>query len=178
MALKKDLLLIPTLQEQILGQQDAICKESIKYAEAHDVVFVGRGYNYPIALEGALKLKELSYIHASGYAAGELKHGPIAVLDPTVPVIDIIVPGAVYDKAISNAQEIKARKAQMIAVGMEGDRELGKLFDTVISVPEIDECLSPLLTVIPLQLISYCISDYLGKDVDQPRNLAKSVTVE
>jgi glucosamine--fructose-6-phosphate aminotransferase (isomerizing) len=125
-----------------------------------------------------LKLKELSYIHASGYAAGELKHGPIAVLDSSMPVVDILVPGVIYDKAISNAQEAKARNAKMIAVAVEGDKEVEKLFETIWRVPQIEECFSPLLTVLPLQLMSYFISDYLGADVDQPRNLAKSVTVE
>ena len=155
-----------------------IREASLAYAEAHDVVFIGRGLNYPTALEGALKLKELSYIHASGYAAGELKHGPIAVLDSSVPVVTIVVPGAVYDKTISNAQEARARHAKMIAVAVEGDKQVEKTFDTVLSIPPVDELFSPLLTVLPLQLLSYSIADYLGKDVDQPRNLAKSVTVE
>lgn len=180
-SLKKSLLLTPTLQEKIIAGTDEIREKSIIYADAHDFVFVGRGYNYPIALEGALKLKELSYIHASGYAAGELKHGPIAVLDPSVPVVNILVPGPVYEKAFSNAQEAKARNAKMIAVAVDSDENVGttgKLFDTVFRIPKIDEFLSPLLTVLPLQLMSYFISDYLGKDVDQPRNLAKSVTIE
>jgi len=143
-----------------------------------DMVFVGRGFNYPTALEGALKLKELSYIHASGYAAGELKHGPIAVLDEKVPVVAVVVPGVVYEKTLSNAQEAKARHAKMIAVAVEGDKEVEKLFDTVLRIPPVEEFFSPLLTVIPLQLLSYFIAEALGKDVDQPRNLAKSVTVE
>ena len=115
-------------------------------------------------------LKELSYIHASGYAAGELKHGPIAVLDSRVPVICICVPGPVYDKTLSNAQEAKARNAQMIAVAVDGDTQVPKTFETVLSIPKIDEFFSPLLTVIPLQLMSYFIADYLGKDVDQPES--------
>jgi glucosamine--fructose-6-phosphate aminotransferase (isomerizing) len=176
--LKAKLLAVPALQEQILAREDVIRLKSLRHAEAHDVVFVGRGMNYPIALEGALKLKELSYIHASGYAAGELKHGPIAVLDRNVPVISVLVPGAVYEKALSNAQEARARNAQMIAVAVDGDLEAEKIFDTILHIPAVDEFLSPLLTVIPLQLLSYFIADYLGKDVDQPRNLAKSVTVE
>lgn len=134
--------------------------------------------NYPTALEGALKLKELSYIHASGYAAGELKHGPIAVLDSDVPVITVVVPGVVYEKTLSNAQEARARNAKMIAVAVESDAQVAKMFDTVLPIPLVDEFFSPLLTVLPLQLMSYFIADYLGKDVDQPRNLAKSVTVE
>jgi len=176
--LKTKLMQIPILQEQVLAREETIKLKSLRHAEAQDVVFIGRGINYPIALEGALKLKELSYIHASGYAAGELKHGPIAVLDSGVPVVTILVPGAVYDKTLSNAQEARARHAQMIAVAVDGDEQAPKIFDTVLSVPPIDEFLSPLVTVLPLQLLSYFIADYLGQDVDQPRNLAKSVTVE
>lgn len=176
--LKSQLNAIPTLLEQILAKENDIRTASLKYADAHDVVFIGRGLNYPTALEGALKLKELSYIHASGYAAGELKHGPIAVLDSKVPVVTIVVPGSVYEKTLSNAQEARARNAQMIAVAVEGDEQVAKHFDTVLSIPPVDEFFSPLLTVVPMQLMSYFIADYLGKDVDQPRNLAKSVTVE
>ncbi|MBC7998126.1 MAG: glutamine--fructose-6-phosphate transaminase (isomerizing) [Leptolyngbya sp.] len=176
--LKTQLNAVPTLLEQILARESDIRTASLKYADAHDVVFIGRGLNFPTALEGALKLKELSYIHASGYAAGELKHGPIAVLDSKVPVVTIIVPGSVYEKTLSNAQEARARNAQMIAVAVEGDELVAKHFDTVLSIPPVDEFFSPLLTVVPLQLMSYFIADYLGKDVDQPRNLAKSVTVE
>lgn len=176
--LKATLNTIPILQERILAKEAEIRKSSLKYAEAHDVVFIGRGLNYPTALEGALKLKELSYIHASGYAAGELKHGPIAVLDANVPVVTVIVPGAVYEKTLSNAQEARARNAQMIAVAVEGDEQVAKMFDTVFTIPAVEELFSPLLTVLPMQLMSYYIADYLGKDVDQPRNLAKSVTVE
>jgi glutamine---fructose-6-phosphate transaminase (isomerizing) len=176
--LKQQLLLVPALQERILSQEKTIRQESIKYAEAHDMLFMGRGINYPVALEGALKLKEISYIHASGYAAGELKHGPIAVLDAKVPVVTIVVPGKVYEKTISNAQEAKARNAQMIAVAVEGDKTAEGIFDTIFTIPQVSELFSPLITVLPLQLMSYFIADYLGKDVDQPRNLAKSVTVE
>ncbi len=176
--LKSALGTMPALMEQILAKEEKIRVDSLKYAEAHDMVFIGRGLNYPTALEGALKLKELSYIHASGYAAGELKHGPIAVLDSAVPVVTIVVPGVVYEKTLSNAQEARARNAKMIAVAVEGDEQVAKMFDTVLSIPAVDELFSPLLTVLPLQLLSYSIADYLGKDVDQPRNLAKSVTVE
>ncbi len=176
--LKSDLNAIPTLLEQILARENEVRLASLKYADAHDVVFIGRGFNYPTALEGALKLKELSYIHASGYAAGELKHGPIAVLDSKVPVVTVLVPGVVYEKTLSNAQEARARNAQMIAVAVEGDEQAARTFDTVLSIPAVDEFFSPLLTVVPMQLMSYFIADYLGKDVDQPRNLAKSVTVE
>jgi glucosamine--fructose-6-phosphate aminotransferase (isomerizing) len=176
--LKIQLNTIPTVIEQILAREEQIKEISVKYAEAHDVVFIGRGLNYPTALEGALKLKELSYIHASGYAAGELKHGPIAVLDQNVPVITVLMPGAVYEKTLSNAQEARARKAKMIAVAVEGDEQAAKIFDSVLTVPAVEELLSPMTAIVPLQLMSYFISDYLGKDVDQPRNLAKSVTVE
>jgi glutamine---fructose-6-phosphate transaminase (isomerizing) len=176
--LKKELMLMPTLQEQALASEDAVKEAANHYKNAQDMVFVGRGFNYPTALEGALKLKELSYIHASGYAAGELKHGPIAVLDEQVPVITVVVPGVVYDKTLSNAQEAKARNAQMIAVAVEGDQNVARIFETVLNIPPVPEFLSPLLTVIPLQLFAYFIAEALGKDVDQPRNLAKSVTVE
>ncbi len=176
--LKLELHSLPALVETVLANETYIKEASIKYADAQDMVFIGRGINYPTALEGALKLKELSYIHASGYAAGELKHGPIAVLDSLVPVVTILMPGSVYDKTLSNAQEARARNAQMIAVACSDDEKAHKYFDTVLEVPPVDELLSPILAVIPLQLFSYFISDYLGKDVDQPRNLAKSVTVE
>ncbi len=176
--LKLELHSLPALVETVLANENIIKESSIKYAKANDMVFIGRGINYPTALEGALKLKELSYIHASGYAAGELKHGPIAVLDSSVPVVTILMPGSVYDKTLSNAQEARARNAQMIAVACSNDEKAPKYFDTILAVPPVDELLSPVLAVIPLQLFSYFISDYLGKDVDQPRNLAKSVTVE
>ena len=147
-----------------------------RFAETQDVIFLGRGINYPIALEGALKLKEISYIHAEGYPAGEMKHGPIALLDMRVPVISIAVPGVVFEKVLSNAQEAKARDAQLIGVApICADTEL---FDELLPVPEVSEWISPLLTVVPMQLLSYHIAAHRGLDVDQPRNLAKSVTVE
>jgi glucosamine--fructose-6-phosphate aminotransferase (isomerizing) len=176
--LKVTLNAIPMLMEQVLSRENQTRKDSLAYAEAHDVVFIGRGVNFPTALEGALKLKELSYIHASGYAAGELKHGPIAVLDNRVPVVTVVVPGSVYEKTLSNAQEARARNAKMIAVAQDGDEQVAKMFNTVFPIPQVEELFSPLLTVVPLQLMSYFIADFLGKDVDQPRNLAKSVTVE
>ena len=175
---KADLLRAPALIERVLSKQEEIRLKSVRYAEAQDVMFMGRGLHYPVALEGALKLKELSYVHASGYAAGELKHGPIAVLDSKVPVVTILVPGSVYEKTLSNAQEAKARRAQMIAVAVEGDEQASRIFETIFWIPAVSEFLSPLVSVVPLQLMSYYIADYLGKDVDQPRNLAKSVTVE
>ena len=147
-----------------------------RFAETQDVIFLGRGINYPIALEGALKLKEISYIHAEGYPAGEMKHGPIALLDTHVPVISIAMPGVVFEKVLSNAQEAKARDAQLIGVApVCADTEL---FDELLPVPEVSEWISPLLTVVPMQLLSYHIAAHRGLDVDQPRNLAKSVTVE
>jgi glucosamine--fructose-6-phosphate aminotransferase (isomerizing) len=147
-----------------------------QFESTQDVIFLGRGINYPIALEGALKLKEISYIHAEGYPAGEMKHGPIALLDARVPVVSIAVPGTVFEKVLSNAQEAKARDARLIGVApVCADSEI---FDLLLPVPELDELLSPLLTVIPMQLLSYHIAAHRGLDVDQPRNLAKSVTVE
>jgi glutamine---fructose-6-phosphate transaminase (isomerizing) len=147
-----------------------------RFESTQDVIFLGRGINFPIALEGALKLKEISYIHAEGYPAGEMKHGPIALLDARVPVVSIAVPGTVFEKVLSNAQEAKARDAELIGVAPEcADTEL---FDVLLPVPAVDELLSPLLTVIPMQLLSYHIAAHRGLDVDQPRNLAKSVTVE
>ena len=147
-----------------------------RFADTQDVIFLGRGINYPIALEGALKLKEISYIHAEGYPAGEMKHGPIALLDARVPVVSIAVPGVVFEKVLSNAQEAKARDAQLIGVAPQGPDTA--LFDELLPVPEMSEWISPLLTVVPMQLLSYHIAAHRGLDVDQPRNLAKSVTVE
>ena len=147
-----------------------------RFAETKDVIFLGRGINYPIALEGALKLKEISYIHAEGYPAGEMKHGPIALLDVHVSVVSIAMPGTVFEKVLSNAQEAKARDARLIGVAPEGPDTA--LFDELLPVPEVSEWISPLLTVVPMQLLSYHIAAHRGLDVDQPRNLAKSVTVE
>lgn len=175
---KSELLKTPALIELVLSRHEDIKAKSIKYAEAPDMMFMGRGVHYPVALEGALKLKELSYIHASGYAAGELKHGPIAVLDSKVPVVTLLIPGSVYEKTLSNAQEAKARRAKMIAVAVEGDQLAKDTFETVFEIPAVSEFFSPIVSVVPLQLMSYYIADYLGQDVDQPRNLAKSVTVE
>ena len=129
-------------------------------------------------MEGALKLKEISYINATGYTAGELKHGPIAMLDESMPVLSILMSGKVYDKILSNSEEAKARNARMIALTDSTDEKLNDLFESIVRVPEIDEMLSPALAIVPLQLLAYYIAEFLGKDVDQPRNLAKSVTVE
>ena len=168
---------LPDQLRALVADHDQRCEAlAHRFADTQDVIFLGRGINYPIALEGALKLKEISYIHAEGYPAGEMKHGPIALLDAQVPVVSIAMPGMVFDKVLSNAQEAKARDAQLIGVAPEGPDTA--LFDVLLPVPEVDELLSPLLTVIPMQLLSYHIAAHRGLDVDQPRNLAKSVTVE
>ncbi|NES06179.1 MAG: glutamine--fructose-6-phosphate transaminase (isomerizing) [Okeania sp. SIO2F4] len=168
---------IPAQMEQMLEAQDSQIEDfAHQFNDTQDFIFVGRGINYPIALEGALKLKEISYIHAEGYPAGEMKHGPIALLDDKVPVVAIAMPGLVYEKVLSNAQEAKARDAQLIGVTPESTE--ADVFDNVLAVPAVDELLSPMLTVIPLQLLAYHIAAHRGLDVDQPRNLAKSVTVE
>ena len=176
-ALVAQLRQLPQQLEALVADHDQRCASlAHRFEGTQDVIFLGRGINYPIALEGALKLKEISYIHAEGYPAGEMKHGPIALLDAKVPVVSIAMPGAVFDKVLSNAQEAKARDAQLIGVAPEcPDAEL---FDVLLPVPAVDELLSQLLTVIPMQLLSYHIAAHRGLDVDQPRNLAKSVTVE
>lgn len=168
---------IPVQMEEMLEVQDSQIEDfAHQFNDTQDFIFIGRGINYPIALEGALKLKEISYIHAEGYPAGEMKHGPIALLDDKVPVVAIAMPGLVYEKVLSNAQEAKARNAQLIGVTPESTE--ADVFDNVLAVPAVDELLSPILTVIPLQLLAYHIAAHRGLDVDQPRNLAKSVTVE
>ncbi len=170
---------LPAQIEMILESQERYIEElAHSFAETHDFIFLGRGINFPIALEGALKLKEISYIHAEGYPAGEMKHGPIALLDAKVPVVAIAMPGNVYEKVLSNAQEAKARDARLIGVTPINDPEAAETFDNLLPVPGVEELLSPILTVIPLQLLAYHIAARRGLDVDQPRNLAKSVTVE
>lgn len=170
---------LPPKIERILETQNSHIEQlAHQFNHTRDFIFLGRGMNFPIALEGALKLKEISYIHAEGYPAGEMKHGPIALLDENVPVVTIAMPGRVYEKALSNAQEAKARDALSIGVVAESDHDADNLFDIVLRVPDVDELFSPLLTVVPLQLLSYHIAARRGLDVDQPRNLAKSVTVE
>ena len=170
---------LPAQLELVLESQERYVEElSHDFSETQDFIFVGRGINYPIALEGALKLKEISYIHAEGYPAGEMKHGPIALLDEKVPVVAIATKGSVYEKVLSNAQEAKARDAQLIGVVPMNDPEAEETFDALLPVPDVDELLSPVLTVVPVQLLSYHIAARRGLDVDQPRNLAKSVTVE
>ena len=170
---------LPGEIETILETQERYIEHLVHdFAETKDFIFIGRGINFPIALEGALKLKEISYIHAEGYPAGEMKHGPIALLDAKVPVVAIAVPGNVYEKVISNAQEAKARDSRLIGVTSVQDGEAAEIFNDLIPVSEVEEILSPILTVIPLQLLAYHIAARRGLDVDQPRNLAKSVTVE
>ena len=170
---------LPAQIEMILESQERYIEElAHSFAETHDFIFLGRGINFPIALEGALKLKEISYIHAEGYPAGEMKHGPIALLDAKVPVVAIAMPGNVYEKVLSNAQEAKARDARLIGVTPMNDQDAAETFDDLLPVPAVEELLSPILTVIPLQLLAYHIAARRGLDVDQPRNLAKSVTVE
>jgi glucosamine--fructose-6-phosphate aminotransferase (isomerizing) len=170
---------LPALIESVLESQERYIEQlAHDFAETQDFIFLGRGINFPIALEGALKLKEISYIHAEGYPAGEMKHGPIALLDAKVPVVTIAMPGTVFEKVLSNAQEARARDAQLIGITPMDEQEATDTFDTLIPVPHVDELLSPIVTVIPLQLLSYHIAARRGLDVDQPRNLAKSVTVE
>jgi glucosamine--fructose-6-phosphate aminotransferase (isomerizing) len=162
----------------LLDQGDRIEGLAHDFNSTQDFIFLGRGINFPIALEGALKLKEISYIHAEGYPAGEMKHGPIALLDDKVTVVAIALPGAVYDKVLSNSQEAKARDARLLGVVAIADKDAESVFDDLLAVPAVDEVLSPILAVIPLQLLAYHIAARRGLDVDQPRNLAKSVTVE
>ncbi|MBQ1874305.1 MAG: glutamine--fructose-6-phosphate transaminase (isomerizing) [Paludibacteraceae bacterium] len=169
---------IPDKIERVLGQNKRIADFAKTFTYAQNFIYLGRGYNYPVAMEGALKLKEISYIHAEGYPAAEMKHGPIALISQEMPVVVVAPRCGTYEKVVSNIQEIKARKGRVIAVVTEGDELVSRIADYIIEVPETEECLSPLLTVIPLQLLAYHIAVVKGCDVDQPRNLAKSVTVE
>lgn len=164
--------------EKILSKADKIEQISKVFTYARNFMYLGRGYNYPVALEGALKLKEISYIHAEGYPAAEMKHGPIALVDEEMPIVVVAPKFKIYDKIVSNIEELKARKGKIIAIVTEGDTNIANIADYVIEIPSTEECLSPLLTVIPLQLLSYYIATAKGRNVDQPRNLAKSVTVE
>lgn len=169
---------MPKKIEEVLKLDDQIREIAEIYKGARNFLYLGRGYNFPVALEGALKLKEISYIHAEGYPAAEMKHGPIALIDEEMPVVFMATNQSAYEKIISNVQEVKARKGKVIAIVHKGDKELSKLADHVIEVPETEEVLSPLLSSIPLQLLAYHIAIFRGCNVDQPRNLAKSVTVE
>lgn len=174
----KNLQEIPSKIQRILKLNDKIKGLSLIFTYAQNFIYLGRGYNYPIALEGALKLKEISYIHAEGYPAAEMKHGPIALIDNEMPIVTIATNSAIYEKVVSNIQEIKARKGRVIAIINEGDETMKALADHYIEIPATDECLDPLLTSIPLQLLAYHIAVNKNRDVDMPRNLAKSVTVE
>jgi glucosamine--fructose-6-phosphate aminotransferase (isomerizing) len=176
--LTNELQSIPQKMQWILDNHESLKACSEKFSDVSHFLYLGRNYNYPNALEGALKLKELSYIHAEGCGAGEMKHGPIALIDDTFPVVCLAPSGRVYEKMLSNIQEIRARKGILITVGTEGDEEIAAQSDHVIYVPQTNEMLGPLLTVLPLQLLAYYITTIKGLDVDQPRNLAKSVTVE
>jgi glucosamine--fructose-6-phosphate aminotransferase (isomerizing) len=169
---------VPEKIREILNQSAHIQQVANKYKDATDFLFLGRGYNFPIALEGALKLKEISYIHAEGYPAAEMKHGPIALVDENLPVLFVATRDLYYDKVVSNVQEIKARKGKVIAIITKGDTILPEMANDVIIIPEAHEAIAPILSVIPLQLLSYYTGLAKGYDVDKPRNLAKSVTVE
>lgn len=174
----KELQNIPAKIEKILESDEDIKQLSKIFTYAQNFIYLGRGYSYPIALEGALKLKEISYIHAEGYPAAEMKHGPIALIDNEMPIVAIGTNNAIYEKVVSNIQEIKARKGRVIAIINEGDEDIKKMADHYIEIPATEECLDPLLSCIPLQLLAYHIAVHKNRDVDMPRNLAKSVTVE
>ena len=169
---------IPAKVERMLESDKQVRYISELFKDSRNFLYLGRGYNFPVALEGALKLKEISYIHAEGYPAAEMKHGPIALIDEEMPVVVIATKHGNYEKVVSNIEEVKARSGKIIAIVTEGDTEVKAIADYVLEVPETEDALSPLLTSIPLQLLSYHIAVMRGCNVDQPRNLAKSVTVE
>ncbi|MBI3809207.1 MAG: SIS domain-containing protein, partial [Nitrospirae bacterium] len=172
------LVTLPAHVRRLLVREAELISIATRYHAKNNFLYLGRGINYPIALEGALKLKEISYIHAEGYAAGEMKHGPIALIDKDMPVVVLAPRDRLYEKTVSNLMEVKARSAPVIAFVTEGDRELGKQADAVFTVPDVHPLLTPVLFTVPLQLLAYHIAVLRGADVDQPRNLAKSVTVE
>ena len=178
LAVARELSRVPEMIEQVLKSNDLVADLARTFTYARNFLYLGRGYSYPVALEGALKLKEISYIHAEGYPAAEMKHGPIALIDSDMPVVAIATHNAMYEKVLSNIQEIKARQGRVIALVTKGDETISKIADRVIELPDCMECLEPLVATIPLQLLAYHIAVCKGKDVDQPRNLAKSVTVE
>ena len=178
LAVARELSRVPEMIEQVLKSNDLVADLARTFTYARNFLYLGRGYSYPVALEGALKLKEISYIHAEGYPAAEMKHGPIALIDSDMPVVAIATHNAMYEKVLSNIQEIKARQGRVIALVTKGDETIAKIADRVIELPDCMECLEPLVATIPLQLLAYHIAVCKGKDVDQPRNLAKSVTVE
>jgi glucosamine--fructose-6-phosphate aminotransferase (isomerizing) len=174
----KELSEIPSKMEEVLKLNERIADLSRTFTYARNFLYLGRGFSYPVALEGALKLKEISYIHAEGYPAAEMKHGPIALIDSDMPVVVIATHNNMYEKVLSNIQEIKARKGRVIALVSKGDNTIANIADEVIELPDTLECLEPLIATIPLQLMAYHVAVCKGKNVDQPRNLAKSVTVE
>lgn len=174
----KGLSEIPDKIREVLQTNEKVADLARSFTYAHNFLYLGRGYSYPVALEGALKLKEISYIHAEGYPAAEMKHGPIALIDSDMPVVVIATHNAMYEKVLSNIQEIKARQGKVIALVSKGDNTISKIVDEVIELPDVQECLEPLVATIPLQLLAYHVAVCKGKNVDQPRNLAKSVTVE
>ena len=174
----KGLSEIPDKIREVLQTNEKVADLARSFTYAHNFLYLGRGYSYPVALEGALKLKEISYIHAEGYPAAEMKHGPIALIDSDMPVVVIATHNAMYEKVLSNIQEIKARQGKVIALVSKGDETISKIVDEVIELPDVQECLEPLVATIPLQLLAYHVAVCKGKNVDQPRNLAKSVTVE
>ena len=170
---------VPKKIEEVLKSTHDYLNEIAKdFIDSTNFLYLGRGYNFPAALEGALKLKEISYIHAEGYPAAEMKHGPIALIDENMPIVIIAPKKGHYDKIVSNVQEIKARKGKILAVVNKGDKQVAEMSDYVIEIPEVSECFSPILASVPLQILSYYIAVYRGVNVDQPRNLAKSVKVE
>jgi glucosamine--fructose-6-phosphate aminotransferase (isomerizing) len=174
----KELKILPQQIERVLDQHEHIKELAMQFQHSRSFLYLGRGFNYPTAMEGALKLKEISYIHAEAYAAGELKHGPIALIDDQMPVMAIATQSEVYEKTLSNLKEVQARSGQLIALVTENDEEISALTDAIIEVPAVSEIFSPIINVVPLQLFAYYVADIRGLDVDQPRNLAKSVTVE
>jgi len=173
-----ELVRLPHLLEEVVRGHKEIERIARKYVDAKNFLFLGRGINYPIALEGALKLKEISYIHAEGYPAGEMKHGPIALIDREMPVVVLSTRDDTYEKVMNNIEEVHARDGRIIALASQGDKEIASKVEDVISIPLTTSLLTPVLLTIPLQLLAYYIADFKGNDVDQPRNLAKSVTVE
>ena len=173
-----ELAQIPAKMEKELEVTEKIANLAKMFTYAHNFLYLGRGFNYPVALEGALKLKEISYIHAEGYPAAEMKHGPIALVDQDMPIVFIATHHKLYEKIISNMQEVKSRKGRILAIVTEGDEHVREIADNVIEVPKTENCLVPLLSVVPLQILAYYVAVDKGLNVDMPRNLAKSVTVE
>jgi glucosamine--fructose-6-phosphate aminotransferase (isomerizing) len=174
----RGLLEVPAAMRHALDRKDTVYEVARRWQHARHMLFLGRGLGFPIALEGALKLKEISYAHAEGYAAGEMKHGPIALIDEEMPVVVIAPHDAQYEKTLGNLQEVRARDGRVISVVTDGDEQAARLSEHVLEVPAVPELLLPLVTVVPLQLLAYFIAELKGTDVDQPRNLAKTVTVE